>query len=146
MQLSAVLHSVELVTISLVVPFHSECESCYRSLLQLTHQHDSVTLTNCRVYVTNLLTSMLLFGCSFDAIGLENAGMSRSASRGSSTTGVGDPAACLLLLPSVPGRRGSFLYRSSDSDSELSPMSLSRKHSAATSDSSASVTHHLRGV
>jgi len=51
-----------------------------------------------------------------------------------------DGCACLLLLPCVPGRRGSFLYRSSDSDSELSPMSLSRKQSAATSESSASVT------
>jgi len=85
----------------------------------------------------------VLFRCSFDAIGLENAGtVSRSASRGSAT-GAGETAACLLLLPSAPGRRGSFLYRSSDSDSELSPMSLSRKHSAATSDSSASVTHCL---
>lgn len=74
---------------------------------------------------------------SFDAIGLGTAGSaSRSVSRGSSS-GAGETAACLLLLPSVPGRRGSFLYRSSDSDSELSPMSLSRKHSAATSDSSA---------
>ena len=95
----------------------------------------------------------MLFGYSFDAIGLENAGtVSRSASRGSATgageteteTGAGETAACLLLLPSAPGRRGSFLYRSSDSDSELSPMSLSRKHSAATSDSSALVPHcHL---
>jgi len=85
---------------------------------------------------------------SFDAIGLENAGgqVSRSTSRGSSTTAGGETAGC-LLLPSVPGRRGSFLYRSSDSDSELSPMSLSRKHSAANSDSSASVfTHRLLSI
>ena len=95
----------------------------------------------------NLVCHVVLL-CSFDAIGLENAsGTSRTGSRGSSTTGAGETAACLLLLPSVPGRRGSFLYRSSDSDSELSPMSLSRKHSAATSDSSAaSVIQPLRSV
>jgi len=90
-------------------------------------------------------------GCSFDAIGLGTAGpgASRSVSRGSSSGAGGETAACLLLLPSAaaagPGRRGSFLYRSSDSDSELSPMSLSRKHSAANSDSSASVYPVTRG-
>ena len=108
----------------------------------LSEREDRITLTLPCV----CCVCLCVCGCSFDAIGLDSAAgggsaASRSVSRGSSTTAApGETAACLLLLPCVPGRRGSFLYRSSDSDSELSPMSLSRKQSAATSESSASVT------
>lgn len=74
------------------------------------------------------------FAFSFDSIGL---GMSQnhcgngngvaSAGRGCSTATMDGGALPSAAAAAAAGRRGSFLYRSSDSSSDLSPMSLSRK-------------------
>ena len=68
---------------------------------------------------------------SFDAIGFGNA-MSRGNVGGRDRTGAETGAQANDDLTPTGARRNSFLYRSTDSLTDISPMSMSRKVSAAS--------------
>ena len=87
------------------------------------------TKTSCQQGLTELLFSLCVR--SFDSLGLGNA-MARGSVGGRDGTETATGAQTGDELMPTGARRNSFLYRSTDSITDISPMSLSRKVSAAS--------------